>query len=888
MSFDAGATFVVSNIAQKVEQVTSDLVCWRHSYDSSNFYLNYSLDLGSTWNLFASITQNGFSYQGLGGAALDPTSGDYGFLLNNGSLNGLGFITLDHYGTPLWSQDGLGAGRQQTSGTSYTSLGWQQAADGSSEWVLLSSEYNNDPSLYQALGCRIKIGPGSFLQWQNFTGITGDKIPVVSNIEVLYSWDVGFAVNGSLCAVALVEDPNPNSGMFGDFIQVQVYYNTSFVFSTSSAAVPTGNSTILSFNGVTSNGQILPDGNYKWTLTFTDLAGNTFTQTGNVTIDNTLPTLGSTGFSTTPARPEPAYAANVTISAEDAHLASGNLNYRMDNGNWVSLPMTKVPIDATHANYTAILPSNVTANTLYWQAVISDTAGNSLLVDNNGQPYSYYRPNLRLQELQDVPQSIDLNKFSNYTVQILVPQDADFMAYVYINYTLDGGKSWQMVNMTAISSSLYNYTFANFSKDVSSLTYSVVGMDIFGNTVSLGKPESIAIFPAMPVWDMSSADQAVVIVISVIIGVVCGVIYSKMVQKKPTLRELTLAEKTRLGIAEGKLDIAEGERQEKLARLLTSRVVPTVVTVVVMGGLLGIAVTALVVFHEPELSMLLLAGLFLATTFMWVLVTDAVVVKTLRSGQVKISKGAMTLVLGVGFSIFLTLLAIIFVGNTVTWWQVRVNQAAYKVMDFTIPKMLTSLASAFFSSIILLSWTVGQDVSRTASQLHEDELDHANPGTVIERRENALARIQGAVGMKGIIFIALIGITIIFASDLSIYVGQGLLIIVPFVIGTFAVLAINAFWKKMAPQKEADIRYDHVTICPECGAETALGGLFCENCGVKIIGGTRIHDGVECPQCRMLNAASGNHCRYCGANLESALASIPASNVEEPPEPDAG
>ena len=49
----------------------------------------------------------------------------------------------------------------------------------------------------------------------------------------------------------------------------------------------------------------------------------------------------------------------------------------------------------------------------------------------------------------------------------------------------------------------------------------------------------------------------------------------------------------------------------------------------------------------------------------------------------------------------------------------------------------------------------------------------------MEHREDALSRIQGSVGMKAIVFIAIIGVTIILASDLSIYVGQGLLIIVP-------------------------------------------------------------------------------------------------------------
>jgi ribosomal protein L40E len=428
---------------------------------------------------------------------------------------------------------------------------------------------------------------------------------------------------------------------------------------------------------------------------------------------------------------------------------------------------------------------------------------------------------------------------------------------------MDDGKGLQVVNMTGVSSTLYTYTFTNFASNVTVLNYTVVGVDIFGNQLPLGKDRSIVIFPAMPAWDMSGAEEVVVIVIALIVGVVCGAIYSSMVRGKPTLRQLTLAEKKRL-------DEIENQRQGNAPPFWAARGLTATITMVVIGGLLTLAILAVITFNYATLSMWFFAGLFLATTFLWVLVTDAVVVKTLRSGQVKIGGGAMVLVLGVGFSIFITLLAILFVGNTVTWWQVRVNQAAYNIMGITIPKMLTSLASAFFTSIIVLSWTVGKDVTRKASELHEQELNHANPGLLLEHREDALSQIQGAVGMKAVIFIAVIGVTVIFASDLSIYTTQGLFIIVPFVLGTFLIIALHAFWQKIKPQEAGDVLFDHVTTCPACGAETAVGGLYCEHCGAKVIAGTRVIEGRECLQCGFLNPSNGMHCRYCGSPLEEA------------------
>ena len=646
----------------------------------------------------------------------------------------------------------------------------------------------------------------------------------------------------------------------------------------STATVPSNSNITLSFNGVDGNGKELPDGNYSWILSFTDQVGQSVSQGGNVVIDNTLPLILSTTGLTTPSLPIPHYATTITISAEDTHLANGTLFYHTnDNSSWIAVLMNEFMINATNAIFTGIIP-NSTSTTIYWKAGISDTAGNIQTVDDNGQPYSYSKPNLSLKQISTPVSSIDLNTQSNYTVQILVPENAEFVAYVYINYTLDNGVSWHIVNMTEISTTLYSYNFTNFADDVASLNYTVIGVDIFGNQFSLGAIYSIVIFPVMPVWNMSSTDQAVAIIVSVLAGVVCGLIYSAIVQGTPTLRQLTLAEKKRT-----KSD--EREKTRKVA-FFSSGIVTSTVTFVIIGGLLIMAIIAYSLLHQPEIAMLLFAGLFLATTFLWVLVTDAIVVNTMRSGELKVKGKFMLLILGVGFSIFITLIIIIFIGNTVTWWYVRINQAAYHLVGLTIPKMLSSLASTFFTLIIVLSWTVGSDVARTAKQLHEQELTHTNPGLLMEHREDALSRIQGSVGMKAIVFIAIIGVTIILASDLSIYVGQGLLIIVPFVLGTVAVIGINSVRRKRARKTEADIAYDHITTCPVCGIETSLGWLYCENCGAKLIGGTRILDGNDCPHCGMLNPVSVKHCRSCGEEIEEDLTSIHPKDHESEPSAD--
>ena len=108
----------------------------------------------------------------------------------------------------------------------------------------------------------------------------------------------------------------------------------------------------------------------------------------------------------------------------------------------------------------------------------------------------------------------------------------------------------------------------------------------------------------------------------------------------------------------------------------------------------------------------------------------------------------------------------------------------------------------------------------------------------------------------------------ILASDLNIYLTQGILIIIPFVLGIFVVITIYTFWQRFKPHNGEDVLFDHITTCPTCGVETAVGGLYCENCGTKIIAGTRVLEGRECKRYSALNPSNTVFCRFCGSSME--------------------
>ena len=160
-----------------------------------------------------------------------------------------------------------------------------------------------------------------------------------------------------------------------------------------------------------------------------------------------------------------------------------------------------------------------------------------------------------------------------------------------------------MKNMTALSSSLYSYTFSVFPVNATQLNYTIVGVNIYGDLVPLGKDRSIEIILAMPAWTWTSREQLAVMIISLIVGVICGIIYSSMVRAKLSLRELTMTEKDRE-------ILTRSHHRGTIARFWDAESGSAAITFVIIVLFLGTAIMALVMFQAILITMLLFTGLF--------------------------------------------------------------------------------------------------------------------------------------------------------------------------------------------------------------------------------------------------------------------------------------
>jgi len=501
------------------------------------------------------------------------------------------------------------------------------------------------------------------------------------------------------------------------------------------------------------------------------------------------------------------------------------------------------------------------------------------------------RPNIRIEEENEPPSSIDLNEIDSLNVSFIVPEYSEYIDYLYIEYQFDDMPNAIKKNITtsdsgnlSIAASIYRYSFTNFSRNCTKLTYNIVGVDLYGNMVVLNKNRTINIIPELPSWQMTAEQQFITPIVALFVGIVSGVSYTFIASQKSTEeRYQNLIEKD---LKHKYIEKEEREKQKtdqisdnsKLSpylSLLSKKYVSLGITAILFSGFYIVGWILVIFLNIAEFALFGFTGAFLSAVFLWVLISDHSVERILRSKEREMTIKDQLILIGISLTIFISLLTIFFIGNTIAWWRVRVNQQSYNISGIIVPRALTTVLTTFFSSIFLLTWSTSKEVSNKADELIEAVEENENPLNIMEKREKAITSIIGNVGKKGVIFIAIIGVTIIFASDLTIYATQGILFIIPFVIGAFITLIIANFLQKKQITDVKKIVLDNLTICPYCKEKTSLGGTYCEHCGKKLVHGKRFNDGITCQNCNKLNAIGTKHCKYCGEKLQDK------DNIEE-------
>jgi hypothetical protein len=987
-SIDGGESFSETQITSSasIEGVSSDVKCWTSSSQSGKLFINQSNDLGFNWKQFCNISLLGAEDFKIETSAYDPISGNYSFLIVNFTGKDVRFLTISNNGKESTLSDNiLSNGLVDSSSFEYQiDLNIHKLSDNSNEWIITTSAsfsqdnyMNTQITGNSYLAYRTSNNGISFSDWNNYTEITGDVLNAYYNgLE----WDIYFPEEGAACFVNSIPELSGGS-VGGDIYKYSIITNSAFLFDNFISLDSNYKGEIV-FNGVDSTGNLISDGTYQWLFKHIDRAGFITKEEGTLIIDNNAPILQQDDNLTTPSIPYPNQNVTVKVPIYEINPDKGILYYRNSTGNWIQTEMTLDAADSQNIYFEGLIPAfSDNVKTIYWKAIINDTCGNILTVDNDGRLYSYGRgvfeyvkqageidptlyddwtwtyvftsgtehidkvwlrrmvngevindieisasgeqnntysirvsheldysnatykfmfstdtgseqiieeivlkkPKIRIEEETEPPSSIDLNEVDSLNVSFVISEYSEYLDYLYIRYQFNDMPKAVKMNLTtsssgnlSIAASIYRHSFTNFSRNCTKLTYGVVGVDLYGNEIALDKNRTINIIPELPSWQMTTEQQLISPIIALFIGAVSGISYTFIASQKSTEERYNSLIEKDLKVKNFHKEREIGEKLDKITddlsssaflTFLSKKFISLGITAILFSSCYTVGWVLILTLNIGEFAMLAFTGAFLAAVFLWVLISDHSVERILRSKEREMKLKDQLFLIGISLTIFISLLTIFFIGNTIAWWRVRVNQQSYNISGITIPRAMTTVLTTFFSSIFLLTWSTSKEVSKKTKELLEAEEENENPLNIMEKREKAISTIIGNVGKKGIIFIAIIGVTIIFASDLSIYATQGILFIIPFVIGAFITLIVANFLQKKQITETKRVVLDNLTICPYCKEKTSLGGTYCEYCGEKLVHGKRYNDGITCRNCNKVNAVGMKHCKYCGKKL---------------------
>ncbi|MHA1342695.1 MAG: hypothetical protein ACTSQG_01805, partial [Promethearchaeota archaeon] len=849
-SSDLGETFFEDNQFYTVEAVSDDGACFfgmDTGFFGNKFSINRSLDYGYQWEGFCTINLPDADNYTLEDAAYDPISGNYSFIIAHKVNKSIYFISVSNDGSKYTL-----SGNLMPTGYTISNI-YREMFDlevrGNSEWIITTTAKNKYKynELSSVLSYSVSTNGVTFSNWANFTDINGKKM---STIAVGKHWDIIFPENGYPCFITGIVETFPFLSSFN------ITSKSNFIFGRTEE-LDENYEAQLSFNGVTTTGDILPDGNYTWSLELVDIAGYCDKTSGWVYLDNTAPVLVGSDPLTSPKSPYPMNKTKITVPIEEANYDTCLLYYRVPGGGWNITKMTVANTKDQFVNFTGVIyPQNSSVTTVFWKVVVNDTCGNYLVLDNNGQLYSYgrgvyeyvkqsgalsptlyddwkwsyiftsgydhldkvwlrkefegsatidieiqpsgsnnntfsiniahnlvylsavykfmfrtdigqefiieeialERPDVRIEEDEEPPSTLDLSEDDSYTVRIVASDGGAYIEYVYIEYQFDDGSS-KKTELLEYTGHLYEYTFDDFPAEATSLTYRIFAVDIYGNEVELEKERTINIIPELPTWEMTPEAQILILILSLIIGVSCGFVFSFVTSRKGAgLRDEKLLRRSGIFAIKDEKITDRKEMSKKLYESIEMKKKISIILTLISFTIFSIMGFFFIGMELPALSMLFFIGAFLTATILWVLLSAELVVKNLRSAKYESAGKDKLILFAISILIYYFLLMIFISGNSIAWWRVRVNQLSYNIAGIVVPKALTTVTTTFFSSILLLTASTFKEVSNKVEELKQAESLNENPLIIIKRREKAISSVISNVGKKGILFVTIIGV----------------------------------------------------------------------------------------------------------------------------------
>jgi hypothetical protein len=289
-----------------------------------------------------------------------------------------------------------------------------------------------------------------------------------------------------------------------------------------------------------------------------------------------------------------------------------------------------------------------------------------------------------------------------------------------------------------------------------------------------------------------------------------------------------------------------------------------VLSILVVVGVVGIL--ALISLKMPELAIIVSFGLFMLATIDFIALLSYSSRLVARK-KIKASKAKLGGLIG-GILLYIFIVLVFVSIYNVPWFRFYIWENARTFGPVSIPSALYQISYWYASSILLIGFLTFSQVAKIDTELREMMKNGSDLEDIFLYREKKIGEITKGLIKGAMLFLILMGYSLIFSTDLTNFKSLGITLGFGLVIGVvFGIIATIISGTLQSHKKKKGLVVDWST-CSKCGNQT-IKGAYCINCGQSFVNNFEIMEKTKlCPKCHSINTEQAVFCRACRTELK--------------------
>jgi len=623
--------------------------------------------------------------------------------------------------------------------------------------------------------------------------------------------------------------------------------------------------TKISFDGIDDFGDQIQEGGYGYVISLIDYAGNRINREGWFYADYNSPDINN--HSTNWDIPiTPRHDVNVMVDIQDGIDFSAYLYYKRDEHEWQNISM----IPNGEGKYSAIIFGDERTESVEYYIKATDLAGNEMILNNDGPNFEYHMPNY-VWGGEIFNETLSYSSGRDYTFEIAILNDFQFVQKVFFKYSFDGGTTWNQIEMIQ-RSPVFVGTLSEIPEDLRTLYYQIVVLDIYGQETSLHNVKQISFYPEIPSFALTFFEYTIICIMAIAAGFVIAYGYIRLkrtsrdiIHKQIIISRLYEEMEEEISLQEQK---KEKEKEKKQIIIGTTPftkaylgILCATITVFVIGFLLALLF--------PQIAIILFLGSLLMGIFGYMILMSRDITANIYLEKIRIRLFLLEM-FQMGF-LFFNIIELLLVGSTIPWF----NYYLIEETILEIPSLYISVIGVFFTTLVLVIIITYLQLRNSVKNIRNLRKEGASDNLLLYNKDQTSSRMITQMGYKTVVFLISVLVAVITTIPILLTPENTILLLIiagPFAVSCFLVLMIHPVFEKRAKKKkEREMQMpfiDSKKFCVKCGESMFLADKFCVSCGERQIFSQKMGTYIaRCDNCEGLIYETAEFCPKCGKKI---------------------